>query len=129
MERTRKELIAALREAIGGKGMPKGMLMDAIEDAANALERADTEITVLRATCSLETQAERYRMQWLAAMARPMFRHGITWATYPNPMRDDGVFVRQQGDNPYTPHCLEFQLAHRDAEDLVRLLNSWEPQP
>ena len=70
---------------------------------------------------------------------------GIKWKIYPNPMREDGVFVAEDKPlEPYkevrgfdgsregyaifpaipnTKHSIGFQLPHSDAEELAELLN------
>lgn len=67
---------------------------------------------------------------------------GGPWKTYPNPMRDDGLFVAEDKEllpyesvmgawgkplYPATPRkafTLGYQLPHKMAEDLVQRLNS-----
>lgn len=66
---------------------------------------------------------------------------GIRWRTYINPMRDDGLFVAEDKPlEPYpeitnmdgspvfpaipnTKYSIGFQLPHKEAKELVRLLN------
>ena len=77
---------------------------------------------------TLEELADQYRSP------------GIQWATYPNPMRTDGLFVAEKRSiesyelgslygvrypaTAQTLHAIAFQLPHADAEALVKLLNS-----
>lgn len=63
------------------------------------------------------------------------YRQGVVWQAYPNPMRDDGVFIAEVKEiEPYdgtqrypavpnTPNAIFHQVPHRLAPKLIHFLN------
>lgn len=93
-----------------------------------------------------ETAKLHDRHRQLTNIARNHYAKGVTWKTYENPQRDDGLFVaadlplayyRDADGNavyhptgglwykptPDTQHAIHSQLPHADAAYVVRLLN------
>ena len=84
------------------------------------------EIELLRADLA------EYRRSYLRVLAFHYRAKGVTWRTYVNPQRSDGLFVAGVGRLghpmqaiPRGVKSVEIQLPHVDAEELVVLLNKW----
>lgn len=73
----------------------------------------------------LEVELGRYHRMFVRAICKDLYCSGAKWKIVPNPMRDDGVFIREDCEpgKEKTYSAFPHQFSQRDAEEIVFLLN------